>query len=206
MKKCDNCGAVQGNHRTVCVDCGERLGRPMSTAEAQAHEAELSERLYSMSERTEDFYVSPVARVLGIVSILCALVLILTVPLLSGRIDAAQNAYLAEMGAVQVGDGSYVIQRGDSVGMHTGVMRSPEAEALESAVYAALIGIFCFVVAALFLLIPQVMWWLETLRYRLWFDADPSPSFYATAVYAVIKYGCFGLGIAALIAVLVKIF
>ena len=62
------------------------------------------------------------------------------------------------------------------------------------------------VAAALFLLIPQVMWWLETLRYRLWFDADPSPSFYATAVYAVIKYGCFGLGCVMLIAVLVRLF
>ena len=206
MKKCDNCGAVQGNDRIFCVDCGERLGRPMSTAEAQAHEAEMSGTLSRMAERTEDFYVSPAARVLGIVSILCAMLLILMLPLLSGRIDSAQRKYLAEMGAVQAGDGSYIIHQGDSVGMFTGSMHSPEAKALESAVYAALVGIFCFVMAALFLLIPQVMWWLETLRYRLWFDADPSPSFYATAVYAVIKYGCFGLGCVMLIAVLVRLF
>ena len=207
MKKCDNCGAVQSDDRIFCLDCGERLGRPMGEAEAAAHEATLSDTLTDMAERTEDFHVTPTARVLGIISILCAVVLAVMLPILDYRIDRIQADYLRQMGAVQVGENGFVVDRGgDSVAMVTGSMRSPDAKALESVVWFALIGLFCFVSAALFLLVPRVMWWFETLRYRLWFDADPSPSFFATAVYAVIKYGCFGLGCVMLITVLVKLF
>lgn len=206
MKKCDNCGAVQSDDRIFCLDCGERLGRPMSEAEARAHEAALSNTIGDMAERTEDFYVSPTARALGVISILCALLLVMLIPLIIGRIDSAQNEYLVQMGATKVGQGSYIVQHGDSVGMFSGNLRAPSAEALEKTLICALFGLFFFVSAALFLLIPKVMWWFETLRYRLWFDADPRPSFYATAIYAVIKYGCFGLGCAMLITVLVKLF
>jgi len=207
MKKCDNCGAVQSDDRIFCVDCGERLGRPMSKADEEAHDAALSDTLTGMAERTEDFYVNPAARVLGIISIIAAFALAVMLPILDYRIDRIQADYLTQMGAVQLGENSFVVDRGgDSVAMVTGSMRAPAARALESVVSFALIGLICFVMAALFLLIPQVMWWLETLRYRLWFDADPSPSFYATAVYAVIKYGCFGLGCVMLITVLVNLF
>ncbi|MBR7185414.1 MAG: hypothetical protein IKD37_07385 [Clostridia bacterium] len=205
MKKCDNCGAVQDDARTVCLDCGELLGRAMTDAEEHAHEAALSDKLTGMSERTEDFHVTPTARVLGMISIMAALVLAVMLPIISTRIERMQADYLTQMGATAVGDGSYIVQRGDSAAMVTGDLRAPAAKALEKTLICAVFGFICFGSSALFLLVPQVMWRFSTLRWRLWFDAELRPTFFAASVYAVCKYGFFGLGCAMLAAVLARL-
>ena len=38
MKKCKNCGALQSDDKTTCLDCGTLLGRPMTEEEEEAAE------------------------------------------------------------------------------------------------------------------------------------------------------------------------
>ena len=55
MKKCTKCGAIQNRSRHYCIDCGEKLGKPLSEAEAFVIEERLDNMLEDMSERAEDF-------------------------------------------------------------------------------------------------------------------------------------------------------
>ena len=45
MKLCKHCGAYTADNRAFCVDCGKRLGKPLSSADAERFEAELDEAL-----------------------------------------------------------------------------------------------------------------------------------------------------------------
>ena len=70
MKKCKKCGALQSDDRSVCLDCGTLLGRPMTEAEEAAEEDVLDDRLEAMAERTEDFYVPLRDKIMGIICII----------------------------------------------------------------------------------------------------------------------------------------
>jgi hypothetical protein len=83
MKRCENCGAVQDDSRSTCIDCGAALPKPMTDAEMAAHEEALGDTLYNMAEKTETFFVPRWARILGIASIVCfvgALLFLLLAP------------------------------------------------------------------------------------------------------------------------------
>ncbi len=58
MKKCKSCGALQKDERTVCVDCGQRLGKPLTDSELKALEEGLEIQLEEMSDNADGFHVS----------------------------------------------------------------------------------------------------------------------------------------------------
>ena len=58
MKKCKSCGALQKDERTVCIDCGQRLGEPLTKRELKALEDGLETQLDEMADRCDDFHVS----------------------------------------------------------------------------------------------------------------------------------------------------
>ncbi len=70
MKKCKKCGALQSDDRSVCLDCGSVLGRPMTDAEEEAAEEALDDKLETMAERTEDFYVPLRDKIMGVICII----------------------------------------------------------------------------------------------------------------------------------------
>lgn len=70
MKKCKKCGALQNDDRSVCLDCGSVLGRPMSESEEAAAEEALGDKLEAMAERTEDFFVPLRDKIMGVVCII----------------------------------------------------------------------------------------------------------------------------------------
>ena len=78
MKKCVKCGAVQSDGRNVCIDCGALLGESVSEAEKAHTEAELSDKIDTMGDRMEDFHVPAHERVLGIVSIVLAVLAVVS--------------------------------------------------------------------------------------------------------------------------------
>ena len=77
MKICGKCGAHQSDDRSTCLDCGAILGRPLSESEERELNEDISDTLTGMSERTEDFYVSPLDRVLGIAAIVLAVAMVI---------------------------------------------------------------------------------------------------------------------------------
>lgn len=70
-KKCKNCGAVQDGTRNTCIDCGAILPPPMSReGEKELNEA-IDDKLSGMSEGTADFYVPLWAKIVAALSALC---------------------------------------------------------------------------------------------------------------------------------------
>ena len=72
MKRCAKCGAIQNDSRHHCIDCGEKLGKPLSEAEVLEIEERLDNTLDDMSDRTEDFYVPLRDKIMGVISVLGA--------------------------------------------------------------------------------------------------------------------------------------
>ncbi len=206
MKKCRQCGAIQSDDRNTCLDCGAVLGRPMPAEEEKRIEAELSDTLSGMSERTEDFYVSPMEKFLGIFSILAAAALVIMISVIGGWSDALEKQAIEAEGYLSYkvsssGEVYYITEDGMS-GIITGgnpMRNTPAQRELERAAFAAMFGIVAYIGAALFLLCPKFLWTMETLRFRLWYhNWDSAPSDFALIMYKVWKYvffiaGCFAV-------------
>ena len=207
MKKCKKCGAVQSDDRNTCLDCGAVLGKPVSAEEEARMEDEFSDTLYGMSERTEDFYVSPLERFLGIFSILAAVALIVMLNVIGMWNDALEKQEIAAEGylSYQIGNSGtvyYVTEDGVS-GVVTGGDTGAVGRALENAGIASLFGIVCYAGAALFFLCPKFLWQMETLKHRMWYHGDITPSDFALISYKVMQYLFFAAGCIAAIAVIV---
>jgi len=205
MKKCKKCGAVQSDDRNTCLDCGAVLGKPVSGEEEARMEDEFSDTLYGMSERTEDFYVSPLERFLGIFSILAAAALIVMLNVIGMWDDALEKEAFEAEGylSYQISNSGtvyYVTEDGEH-GVMTGSTGAFE-RALEGAALAALCGIIFYAGAALFFLCPKLLWQMETLKHRMWYHGDITPSDFALISYKVMQYLFFAVGcIAALVMI-----
>ena len=68
-------------------------------------------------------------------------------------------------------------------------------ERIDSAGTSALIALFCFAMAIPMLTIPKVMWFLTTLRYRIFFNWDTTPSDFALFIHKAISYILFASGV-----------
>lgn len=55
MKKCSQCGALQKDERATCIDCGERLGKPLSNVDEKNIDNEISRKMKKLSAKS-DFY------------------------------------------------------------------------------------------------------------------------------------------------------
>ncbi len=208
MKKCKKCGAIQSDDRNLCIDCGELLGESVSEAEAARAEAEFADKIDTLGDRTEDFHVSARERVLGIVSIVLAVLMLVSV-WISG----------ARLGEIRAKLSVTVMRSDDDSGVKdflwiddiieadpATVAAIAQSESLERALLYGLIGAFCFGVAATLFLVPKLVWFLSTLRYRLWFDLDTSPSDFALGFIKLSKYAVFVLGCFSAIAVAWNLF
>ena len=205
MKICGKCGAHQSDDRSTCLDCGAVLGKPLSESEERELNEDISDALYGMSERTEDFYVSPLDRVLGIVSIVLAAAMVILLSYCGSRLSALDNA-LPE-GTVRQGEYFAVYNpSNDSWGMTNVHPNAGAIQAYEKPVVYALIALVCLIVSALELLIPKIMWFLGTLRYRLWFAGDHEPSDWYLITTKIFKYGIFAVGVLCSAAALLYLF
>ena len=204
MKKCTKCGALQSDERNLCIDCGALLGASMSEAEENRAEEALDAALTGMTERAEDFHISPAERILGIVSILAVAVMIVVVSILGGRKDALQ---IPDGVYVDRGDGVTVIlgTEGEEItGQVQAILR--QRDAIDHSIGYALLGMVLLGFSAIFFLLPKVVWWLSTLRWRFYSDAEPTPSALYMAVDKFLKYCCCAVGVGAFALSLVGLF
>jgi len=195
MKICEKCGAHQSDDRSTCLDCGAILGKPLSEEEERELNEDISDTLHGMSERTEDFYVSPPERVLGILSIVLAIAMVILL-----NVYSVQKSALRE----QLPDDSFrfgsstVIITADGRGVTGSAIHNTiwdRIEACDTAMTYCLTALICHIFAALNFLVPKAMWFLDTLRYRLWFDGEYAPSDYWLITTKIAKYVIFALGI-----------
>ena len=191
MKRCTKCGAIQNDSRHHCIDCGEKLGKPLSEAEALEIEERLGNTLDDMSDRTEDFYVPLRDKIMGVISvfgIVAAIVLLILV----GRANNEMEASIPDGVIVDRGAGfTTIISNGEIDYQYP----SADKERIDNAGISALIALSCFAVAIPMLTIPKVMWFIDTLRYRIFFNWDTSPSDFALFFRKAITYILFASGI-----------
>ena len=190
MKKCTKCGAIQNDNRQHCIDCGEMLGKPLSKSEAVEIEKRIDNTLDDISERSEDFYVPLRDKIMGVISVLgiiAAIVLLMLVGRENNRIESSiPNGVIVDRG---VGF-TTIISDG------TGDYQYPSAykETIDKAGLNALIALFCFAVAIPMLFFPKFMWFIDTLKYRMFLNWDTSPSDFALFIRKAITYIVFAIG------------
>ena len=78
MKKCTRCGALQKDERNVCIDCGQRLGKPLTDSELEALEEGLDSKLEEMCDATDDLRVTKTDKLLILLHILSTVALIVS--------------------------------------------------------------------------------------------------------------------------------
>lgn len=193
MKKCSRCGAVQKNSRMNCIDCGAPLGKPLDDKSEAALEDMLDDKLDGLSERAEDFYVPLRDRILAVVCIVGIVAAIVMLYLVGGeqdKIDAADvgNMYFSNNDSISPDD-FFRISGSNS-------QRQREVNEAGGGAVTAICTLF---VSAFMLLFPKVQWLLETLDFRFYLNADPSPSYLWLLLQKLGAYLCFAVGIGALI-------
>lgn len=87
MKKCKHCGALQQNHHSNCIDCGELLGSPLTEQEEKVIEGEVKEKISDLSNKTDYFHVSKLDKVIAILLIISAVSSILIRIFVTGHIS-----------------------------------------------------------------------------------------------------------------------
>ena len=204
MKKCKKCGAVQSDDRTVCLDCGAVLGRPMTEAEEERTEAALDDRLDGLAERTQDFYVSIPEKIMGILCILgviAAVVMLNLVGVEKSRLVKQVPDYVSvtTVGGAVITATAFDPETGELYDAEIPQAWYDRRSQLENAATAALLGLAACLGAAPLLLIPKVVWWLDTLKFRLWYDWEPSPTYFSTVVRKSAAYAFFAVGIGGVI-------
>ena len=180
MKKCRKCGAVQSDDRTQCVDCGTLLGTPMTDAEEAHAEAALDDKLDQMADRTEDFHVSLRDKIFGALAILC----IIAAVVLLNLAGVEKNKIPEPLSPEQI------ILNGNISSTEITASRRHAAlrRTLDQSRTAALCTILVCTVAALLLLKPRLMWNLDTLKYRLFYNWDTQPTWFAVILRRAFAY------------------
>ena len=195
MKKCKNCGALQNDDNSTCIDCGAVLGKALSEAEAAEINESLDNKLDGMSERTEDFYVSLRDKIMGVLSvigIIAAIVLLVLV----GRENDRINAEIPDGVIVDRGSGFTTILSDGEVDY---TYPSALKRKLDNVGMSALISLVCLIAAFPMLIVPKFMWFIDTLRYRMFYNWDTTPSYFALVVRKAFTYIFFVVGIIGVI-------
>lgn len=195
MKKCKKCGAVQNDDRTTCVDCGTLLGRPMTEEEEDIAEAELDDKLYAMSERTEDFYVPLRDKIMGVLCIIGAVAAILLLNFVG--VEKAKIKADIPDNVMVYSNGVYITMFSD--GSPGFVYPTARSRTLDEAGSYAFIALISFIVSGPMLFFPRFMWLLDTLKYRLFYNWDTTPSYFAIVIRKAATYFLFVLGVGTIL-------
>lgn len=197
MKKCRKCGAVRGDGRSTCIDCGSILDSSVGENEKADIEADFDDKLDDMTERTDDFYVSRVERILGIICIVVAvagLVILNFANVRKAEIEDELNRYAVTLSNGAVFEGVWDLSGGEAYDLYT-VRRTVDKVAT-----LGLIGFFLCVCASLSFLAPRFVWNIGSLGYRLRFDSEPTPSYFSIISRKIEMYVFFVSGVMCVIA------
>ena len=195
MKKCKNCGALQNDDNSTCIDCGAVLGKALSEAQAAEINESLDEKLDGMSERTEDFYVPLRDKIMGMLSVIGIIAAIILLVLV-GRENDRINAEIPDGVIVDRGSGFTTILSDGEVDY---TYPSALKRKLDNVGMSALISLVCLIAAFPMLIVPKFMWFIDTLRYRMFYNWDTTPSYFALVVRKAFTYIFFAVGIIGVI-------
>ena len=195
MKKCRYCGVPQSDERRTCVDCGKPLPKPLSAEEAETIEDALDAKINQTAYHDDVFEVTRSAKILGIIGIvglIAACILFAVSQTELNRINRERNDALIE--AAMAGKPFSAIEIVDPT-----KPRQPSREDyLDNSVGGASVAVIFYLISVLLLLAPRLFWWWDTLRYRIRFNEEPTPSAFDASCMKFFKYAGLLIGTAAL--------
>lgn len=187
MKKCKNCGMVQSDDNTVCLDCSSPLGSPMDKAENQKAEDAFKNKVHDMVEQSDEFYVPLRDKIVGYSCIFLAAIAILLITLANNQYGKLEPGRITQIGDV-------VLPENVQFTLPTERMNQ-----LSDAVGCGLLAILFAVLSALALLLPRMMWLLETWKYRAHYGWDTPALPHIMKVRKIGAYICYGISVFFLI-------
>lgn len=172
------------NDSTVCVDCGAFLGDPLSDAEADSANGRLSDRVEALSEHADDFFVPLYDKLLAVLCLLAAVAAIVSGVLAERTLAVIRADVPTGVTIIQSSGGTTVLSDGNSE------YRYPAQKAATMRQVAAIApcAVLLSVAAAIILLFPRVTWKLSTLRYRLFYNWDTTPTWIALFFRKAVAY------------------
>ena len=189
MKKCKNCGMVQSDDNTVCLDCSSPLGPSMSEGENKVAEASIKDKVNDMAERTDEFYISLRDKIMGYV---CIGFIVVALVLLALAYHQYQQLNPNEVSQITINDHTVTLPNGFDV-------PTPRMYQLKDVMN---LGWICILVSALtcpLLLAPRFVWWLKTWKYRFYHGWETPPSYYDTVSRKIVAGISFVISAIALI-------
>lgn len=93
MKICPKCNLSQNDSRTLCIDCGAKLGNPISDEEREKIEHETSENIEEALEKKELSYIGPLTKVFAAIDIAGIIGAIIVMNILKERPNIAFSVY-----------------------------------------------------------------------------------------------------------------
>ena len=194
MKICKHCGTPQNDSRFFCIDCGRPLGKSLSAEEADAIEDALDDKLTAISDHSDIFTVTKSDRILGILGIVGLITSCILFAVSQTEINRATREFNeALLEAARAGDFS-----GLEISHSTGSRPPTRGDYLDNTVKGAAVAIGCFLESCTLLLFPKFIWFISTIRDRLWYADEPTPSAFAESMMKFSKYGGFVIGCIAL--------
>ena len=190
MKQCDKCGAVQSDNRTLCVDCGAPLGSSMTAREEELVNAGISDIVTELTSESSEFHVSVADKILGALSVLLIAVLIVMLTYANSSVKRLE---------AERPDAGYGIIVGPASELDAEIM------CFSSVAQFSLLGIVFFASAAAVLLLPKLIFMLDSIKYRIWFEGSPSPSALYLVFIRFAKYTLFALGCGCLSTALISL-
>ena len=195
MKICKRCGTPQNDTRFFCIDCGRPLGKSLSAEDAERYERDIKEKMDAAADRADVFHVSRTDKILGIIGIVGLIASLILICAASTKLNHMQDAWEESMlQAAQSGD----LFSGIEISYSTDSRPSTRWDYLNNTVKAAAVALAFFFESCLLLLFPKFFWYISTLRDRLWYADEPTPSVYAERNMEFFKYGGFVIGCIAL--------
>lgn len=194
MKLCTNCGAVQGDERTLCVDCGAVLGEPVKDGIENKVNGEIAKKVSKLSDNADALNVSLSDKILGVISVIAALILIATM-IYTSHVEKTYASGSADSNYTVIHEHGVTTVIDDGIGFNTGYIRK-----------SAILGIIFFSLAAVKFLLPGLIWSLTHFRLSFLADGELVPSKGYKTVRRLISVLLFALGCLFLADVLVRIF
>ena len=183
MKKCKNCGMIQSNDNTVCLDCNSPLVSFLSEDENKQAEATLKKQVDNLADKTDEFYVSLRDRILGYT---CFGFIVLALVLIGMAYHQYQQLTPQEVSQITINDNTVTFP----IAFENPTPRMKQLRDIMD------LGWLCILISAMtcpLLLAPRFVWWLRTWKYRFYHGWDTPPSYYDTVSRKIISYITFGL-------------
>lgn len=189
MKKCKNCGMVQSDDNTVCLDCSSPLGPSMSEGANKAAEASIKDKVNDMAERTDEFYISLRDKIMGYA---CVGFIVVALVLIALAYHQYQQLNSNEVSQITINDHTVTLPNGFDV-------PTPRMYQLKDVMN---LGWICILVSAFtcpLLLAPRFVWWVTTWKYRFYHGWETPPSYYDTVSRKIVAGISFVISAIALI-------